>query len=58
MQNHKPLLGFFDRLIALSSLIMARRDEILRSVPMFIEVRDGLGPDSWSALTALAAGAK
>ncbi len=58
MQNHRPLLGFFDRLIALSSLIMARRDEILRSVPMFIEVRDGLGPDSWSALTALAAGAK
>ena len=58
MQNHKPLLGFFDKLIALSSLIMARRDEILRSVPMFIEVRDGLGPDSWSALTALAAGAK
>ena len=58
MQNHKPLLGFFDKLIALSSLIMARRDALLRPVPMFIEVRDGLGPASWSALTASASSAE
>ncbi len=56
MQNHKPLLGFFDKLIALSSLIMARRDGLLRPVPMFIEVRDGQGPASYSALAAIGAG--
>ena len=56
MHNHRPLLGFFDKLISLSSLIMARRDGLLRPVPMFIEVRDGLGPASWSALAAASAG--
>ena len=57
MHNHKPLLGFFDKLISLSSLIMARRDGLLNTVPMFLEVRDGFGPKSWAALAALAAGA-
>ncbi len=52
MHNHKPLLGFFDKLIALSSLILARRDGLLRPVPMFLEVRDGLGPESLLALRA------
>jgi sugar phosphate isomerase/epimerase len=51
MHNHKPLLGFFDKLISLSSLILARRDGLLNPAPMFIEVRDGQGPASWSALT-------
>ena len=50
MHNHKPLLGFFDKLIALSSLILARRDGLLRSVPMFLEIRDGRGPESLLAL--------
>ncbi len=52
MHNHKPLLGFFDKLIALSSLILARRSGMLPPVPMFIEVRDGLGPESLLALRA------
>ena len=50
LQNHRPLLGFFDKLIALSSLILARRDGLLRPVPMFLEVRDGRGPESLLAL--------
>ena len=50
MHNHKPLLGFFDKLISLSSLILARRNGLLNPAPMFIEVRDGLGPASWTAL--------
>ncbi len=52
MHNHKPLLGFFDKLIAISSLILARRSGLLPPVPMFIEVRDGLGPESLLALRA------
>ena len=55
MHNHKPLLGFFDKLIALSSLILARRDGLLRPAPMFLEVRDGQGPASYSALAAASA---
>ena len=49
-RNHRPLLGFFERLIALSSLVMARQRGILPRAPMFLEVRDGLGPESWRAL--------
>jgi sugar phosphate isomerase/epimerase len=52
MLNHKPLLGFFDKLIALSSLVLARQSGLLRPVPMFIEVRDGKGPESLLALRA------
>ena len=48
--NHRPLTGFFEPLIALSSLIMARQRGILPRAPMFLEVRNGLGPDSWLAL--------
>ena len=54
MHNHKPLLGFFDKLIALSSLILARRDGLLRPAPMFLEVRDGQGPASFLALRSMA----
>lgn len=50
MENHLPLTGFFDKLISLSSLILARRDGVLRPAPMFIEVRGGAGPASWTAL--------
>ncbi len=52
MHNHKPLLGLFDKLIALSSLVLARQSGLLRPVPMFLEVRDGLGPESILALRA------
>ena len=48
--NHRPLKGFFEPLIALSSLVMARQRGMLPRAPMFLEVRDGLGPDSWLAL--------
>ncbi|MBQ7721703.1 MAG: TIM barrel protein [Kiritimatiellae bacterium] len=50
MENHLPLTGFFDKLIPLSSLILARREGLLNRAPMFIEVRGGAGPASWSAL--------
>ena len=48
--NHRPLTGFFESLISLSSLVMARQRGILPRAPMFLEVRDGLGPESWLAL--------
>ncbi len=50
MHNHKPLLGFFDKLISLASLVLARRDGLLPSAPMFLEVRDNQGPASLLAL--------
>ena len=56
-RNHRPLLGFFDPLVSLSSLVMARQRGILPRAPMFLEIRDGLGPVSWSALHASAEGA-
>lgn len=56
-QNHRPLRGFFDPLVSLSSLVMARQRGILPHAPMFLEIRDGLSPESWSALHALANGA-
>jgi hypothetical protein len=48
--NHKPLTGFFDKLISLSSLVLARREGILPRVPMFLEIREGQGPASYEAL--------
>ena len=48
--NHRPLTGFFESLISLSSLVMARQRGILPRAPMFLEVRNGLGPESWLAL--------
>lgn len=48
--NHRPLTGFFESLISLSSLVMARQRGILPRAPMFLEIRDGLGPESWLAL--------
>ncbi len=56
-RNHRPLLGFFDPLVSLSSLVMARQRGILPRAPMFLEIRDGLSPVSWSALHASAEGA-
>lgn len=48
--NHRPLTDFFEPLISLSSLVMARQRGILPRAPMFLEVRGGLGPESWLAL--------
>lgn len=48
--NHRPLTGFFEPIISLSSLVMARRRGILPRAPMFLEVRGGLGPESCLAL--------
>lgn len=48
--NHRALAGFFEPLISLSSLVMARQRGILPRAPMFLEVRNGLGPESWLAL--------
>ena len=56
-RNHRPLRGFFDPLVSLSSLVMARQRGILPRAPMFLEIRDGLGPASWRALHASAEGA-
>ena len=49
--NHRPLTGFFDKLISLSSLVLARRDGILPRVPMFLEIRDDKGPACFTALS-------
>lgn len=51
--NHKALTGCFDPLISLSSLILARREGLLPRVPMFLEIRDNLGPDCYLALSRL-----
>ena len=56
--NHRPLTGFFDPLISLSSLVMARQRGILPRAPMLLEVREGLGPEAWLALRAGASLAK
>ena len=56
--NHRPLTGFFESLISLSSLVMARQRGILPRAPMFLEVRDGLGPESWLALANAASRAQ
>lgn len=50
LRNHRAVTGFFEPLISLSSLVMARQCGILHRAPMFLEVRDGLGPESWLAL--------
>ena len=49
-RNHRPLRGFFEPLISLASLVMARQRGILPRAPMFLEIRDGLGQESWLAL--------
>ena len=56
MENHTPLTGLFEKLIPLSSLILARRMGLLRPAPMFIEVRGGAGPASWTAIGKSVAG--
>lgn len=53
MENHMALLGFYDKLIALSSLVIALRDGLIPPVPMYIEVRRGRGPESYLALKRL-----
>lgn len=56
LENHTPLTGLFEKLIPLSSLILARRMDLLRPAPMFIEVRGGAGPASWAAIGKAVAG--
>ena len=56
--NHRPLTGFFEPIISLSSLVMARQRGILPRAPMLLEVREGLGPEAWLALRAGASPAK
>ena len=53
LANHRPLTGCFAPLIALSSLLLARRDGILPRAPLFLEIRDGLGPECYGALAGL-----
>lgn len=54
MSNHKPMDSFFGSLISLSSLIYARRNGLLPRAPMFLEIREGLGPECYKQLTLLA----
>ena len=51
LHNHLPLEGLFDGLVSLASLVLARRDGLLRRAPMFVEVRGG-GESSVRALRA------
>lgn len=53
LENHRPLDSFFGSLISLASIIYARRHGIIPRAPLFIEVRDGLGPESYLTLTRL-----
>ena len=54
--NHRPVMGLYEPLVSLSSLVIARRRGILPRAPMFLEIRDGLGPESWRALAAACGG--
>ena len=51
--NHRPLTTLFGPLISLSSLFAAWKTGKVGRIPMFLEIRDSLGPESWRTLRRL-----
>lgn len=51
--NHRPLLTLFGPLISLSSLFAAWKTGRVGRIPMILEIRGGLGPESWETLRRL-----
>ena len=54
--NHAPLMSFYDPLISLASLFLSWQSGQLHHAPMFLEIRNKLGPASLRALRHLFAG--
>jgi len=53
LTNHRPLRTLFGPMISLSSLFLAWKAGQVPHVPMFLEIRSGLGPESYRTLRRL-----
>ena len=53
LANHRPLRTLFGPMISLSSLFLAWKAGQVPHVPMFLEIRSGLGPESYRTLRRL-----
>ena len=51
--NHRPIRTLFGPMISLSSLFLAWKAGQMPHVPMFLEIRSGLGPESYRTLRRL-----
>ena len=49
-ENHKALTGLYDSLISLASFLTAWRQKKIAHAPLFLEIREGRGPESLLAL--------
>lgn len=53
LTNHRPIRTLFGPMISLSSLFLAWKAGQVPHVPMFLEIRSGLGPESYRTLRKL-----